>query len=100
MMPVADYLIRMRDGTIKQFNPFTGTEVWTVPGRGHRPLGEDNHAGAPLDPATAHRSIPPGTASTAPSAKAGCSRRRRRKPVSYALPPAGKRSRGCRPKRP
>ena len=51
MMPVADYLIRMRDGTIKQFNPFTGTEVWTVPGRGHRPLGEDNHAGAPLDPA-------------------------------------------------
>lgn len=50
-MPVADYLIRMNDGTIKQVNPFTGTEVWTVPGRGHRPLGEDSHAGAPLDPA-------------------------------------------------
>ena len=32
--PVADYLTRMRDGTIKQVNPFTGTEVWTVPGRG------------------------------------------------------------------
>ena len=51
MMPVADYLIRMRDGTIKQINPFTGTEVWTVPGRGHRPLGNDAKPGAPLDPA-------------------------------------------------
>lgn len=28
----------MADGTIKQVNPFTGTEVWTVPGRGNRPL--------------------------------------------------------------
>ncbi len=28
----------MLDGTIKQINPFTGTEVWTVPGRGLRPL--------------------------------------------------------------
>ncbi|RPI18966.1 MAG: DUF4921 family protein [Ignavibacteriae bacterium] len=27
----------MPDGTIKQLNPFTGTEVWTVPGRGNRP---------------------------------------------------------------
>jgi galactose-1-phosphate uridylyltransferase len=51
LMPVADYLIRMRDGTIKQVNPFTGTEVWTVPGRGHRPLGDDAKPGAPLDPA-------------------------------------------------
>ncbi len=33
------YLTRMRDGTVKQLNPFTGTEVWTVPGRGNRPLG-------------------------------------------------------------
>jgi galactose-1-phosphate uridylyltransferase len=53
MMPGADYLIRMRDGTIKQINPFTGTEVWTVPGRGHRPLGNDSTSGAPLDPAKA-----------------------------------------------
>lgn len=53
MMPVADYLIRMRDGTIKQVNPFTGTEVWTVPGRGHRPLGDDAKTGAALDPAKA-----------------------------------------------
>ncbi len=28
----------MPDGTIKQINPFTGTEVWAVPGRGHRPM--------------------------------------------------------------
>ncbi|MBR5950216.1 MAG: DUF4921 family protein [Actinomycetaceae bacterium] len=32
------YIIRMADGTIKQFNPFSGTEVWTVPGRANRPL--------------------------------------------------------------
>jgi len=28
----------MPDGTIKQINPFTGAEVWAVPGRGHRPM--------------------------------------------------------------
>lgn len=28
----------MADGTIKQVNPFSGTQVWTVPGRGNRPL--------------------------------------------------------------
>ena len=28
----------MPDGTIKQVNPFTGTEVWTVPGRGKKPI--------------------------------------------------------------
>jgi galactose-1-phosphate uridylyltransferase len=28
----------MPDGTVKQINPFTGTEVWAVPGRGSRPL--------------------------------------------------------------
>ena len=28
----------MRDGPVKQVNPFSGTEVWTVPGRGNRPL--------------------------------------------------------------
>jgi galactose-1-phosphate uridylyltransferase len=43
--------MRMADGTIKQINPFTGTEVWTVPGRGHRPLGDDARPGEPLDPA-------------------------------------------------
>ncbi|MBP3947425.1 DUF4921 family protein [Corynebacterium sp. Marseille-P3884] len=33
-----DPLQRMADGTLKQLNPFTGTQVWTVPGRGNRPL--------------------------------------------------------------
>ncbi len=28
----------MHDGTLKQINPFTGTEVWTVPGRGDKPV--------------------------------------------------------------
>lgn len=31
-------LTRMDDGTVKQISPFTGTEVWTVPGRGNRPI--------------------------------------------------------------
>ena len=30
----------MADGTLKQINPFSGTEVWTVPGRAHRPFDE------------------------------------------------------------
>lgn len=34
-----EYISELRDGTVKQLNPFTGTEVWTVPGRGNRPLG-------------------------------------------------------------
>jgi galactose-1-phosphate uridylyltransferase len=28
----------MADGTVKQINPFTGTEVWAVPGRGFKPI--------------------------------------------------------------
>ncbi len=31
-------IVRMADGTVKQTNLLTGTEVWTVPGRGDRPL--------------------------------------------------------------
>lgn len=31
-------IIRMADGTIKQRNVLTGTEVWTVPGRSNRPI--------------------------------------------------------------
>ncbi|HOW63228.1 MAG TPA: DUF4921 family protein, partial [Candidatus Contendobacter sp.] len=50
-IPESSYLMRMADGTIKQVNPFTGTEVWTVPGRGNRPLGVSTHAPVPLDPA-------------------------------------------------
>lgn len=29
---------KMPDGTTKQLNPFTGTEVWSVPGRGNKPI--------------------------------------------------------------
>lgn len=42
LIPQSNYLMRMADGTIKQVNPFTGTEVWTVPGRANRPLGNSN----------------------------------------------------------
>ncbi len=31
-------IVRLPDGTVKQKNLLTGTEVWTVPGRSHRPL--------------------------------------------------------------
>ena len=31
-------LVRLPDGTVKQVSPLTGTVVWTVPGRGRRPL--------------------------------------------------------------
>ena len=51
IIPESNYLMRMADGTIKQVNPFTGTEVWTVPGRGNRPLGVSVLDPAPLDPA-------------------------------------------------
>ncbi|PVU81981.1 DUF4921 domain-containing protein [Cellulomonas sp. WB94] len=33
-----DPLVRLPDGTVKQVSPLTGTVVWTVPGRAHRPL--------------------------------------------------------------
>ena len=51
LIPESNYLMRMADGTIKQVNPFTGTEVWTVPGRGNRPLGVKPPNPARLDPA-------------------------------------------------
>lgn len=35
---VAEPIQILSDGTIKQVNPFSGTQVWTVPGRGHRPF--------------------------------------------------------------
>ncbi|MBK8176914.1 MAG: DUF4921 family protein [Rhodospirillales bacterium] len=50
-MPSTNFLMRMPDGTVKQMNPFTGTEVWTVPGRGHRPLGNHLRSGVSIDPA-------------------------------------------------
>jgi galactose-1-phosphate uridylyltransferase len=47
--PRDGYLVRMADGTVKQLNPFTGTVVWTVPGRGVRPLGGALRPGRPID---------------------------------------------------
>ncbi|MBK7720913.1 MAG: DUF4921 family protein [Austwickia sp.] len=47
--PMAEPLRRMPDGTVKQINPFSGTEVWTVPGRGNRPLSAASAVRAPLD---------------------------------------------------
>ena len=44
-------LVRMPDSTIKQRNLLTGTEVWTVPGRGHRPLTVPHTDPRPLNPA-------------------------------------------------
>ena len=46
-----EFLSQMADGTLKQINPFSGVEVWTVPGRGHRPLGIHTDEPRPLDPA-------------------------------------------------
>ena len=38
MTTTPEPLLRLPDGTVKQISPLTGTTVWTVPGRGHRPL--------------------------------------------------------------
>lgn len=40
----------MADGTIKQVNPLNGTQVWTVPGRGHRPLSVESPTPKPVAP--------------------------------------------------
>ena len=48
-----EYLSTMADGTVKQVGPLTGTEVWTVPGRGNRPLGIHHPDPSPID--DAHR---------------------------------------------
>ena len=44
-------LSRLPDGTIKQVNPFTGTQVWTVPGRANRPFGSGHGTRHRLDTA-------------------------------------------------
>jgi galactose-1-phosphate uridylyltransferase len=47
---VIEPLTRLPDGTIKQVNPLTGTTVWTLSGRGARPLGRAKGPARPLDP--------------------------------------------------
>ncbi len=49
--PDPGYMTVLKDGTVKQINPVTGTRVWTVPGRGNRPLGVPTAAPRALDPA-------------------------------------------------
>ena len=43
-------IVRMADGTVKQTNLLSGTEVWTVPGRGDRPLPSALPDPEPIDP--------------------------------------------------
>lgn len=38
------YYSVMHDGTVKQINPFTGTEVWSVPERGRKPIAPTEHS--------------------------------------------------------
>lgn len=45
----AGLIERMADGTVKQTNPFTGAQVWTVTGRGNRPLVADRPAALPIE---------------------------------------------------
>lgn len=44
-------LTTMADGTIKQIHPYNQTEVWTVPGRGNRPLTHPDPDARKLTPA-------------------------------------------------
>ncbi|MDY5152525.1 Galactose-1-phosphate uridylyltransferase [Actinobaculum suis] len=45
---IAAPISKLPDGTIKQRNPFSGTQVWTVPGRADRPLRLDAVESGPL----------------------------------------------------
>lgn len=45
----ADAITRMADGTVKQTNLLSGTEVWTVPGRASRPLPSSFTSDEPID---------------------------------------------------
>ena len=42
-------LVRLPDGTVKQVNPLSGTQVWTVPGRADRPLPSLAGGDRPID---------------------------------------------------
>ncbi|HSN43480.1 MAG TPA: DUF4921 family protein [Propionibacteriaceae bacterium] len=46
----ADWIRHLPDGTVKSMNPFTGVEVWTVSGRGNRPLGTSEREPTALMP--------------------------------------------------
>ena len=44
-------IVKMADGTVKQTNLLSGTEVWTVPGRANRPLPSALPEAKPIDKA-------------------------------------------------
>lgn len=48
-------LTRLPDGTVKQVGPLTGTRVWTVPGRAHRPIAAPRPEPRLLEPGEEHR---------------------------------------------
>ncbi|MDR0483517.1 MAG: DUF4921 family protein [Cellulomonadaceae bacterium] len=50
-MPPSGFLVELKDGTFKQRNPFTGTQVWTIPGRADRPIAMSKAAPVALNPA-------------------------------------------------
>jgi galactose-1-phosphate uridylyltransferase len=52
---VPEPLVRLPDGTVKQVSPLTGTVVWTVPSRAHRPLSEPPESRRPVDASDAER---------------------------------------------
>lgn len=56
MTTTPEPLLRLPDGTVKQISPLTGTTVWTVPGRGHRPLPGAPARRVEVDPAS-HESL-------------------------------------------
>ncbi len=53
-----EFITQLKDGTVKQLNPFSGTEVWTVAGRGNRPMGVTLPDPVPLDPDEAWPVLP------------------------------------------
>ena len=58
METMAQPLARLSDGTVIQIGPLTGTQVWTIPGRSHRPLPRVIQPGHELEPGEAHRLCP------------------------------------------
>lgn len=56
--PMAHPLVRLADGTVLQVGPLTGTHVWTIPGRSHRPLHAPRTASTPLQEPERYRLCP------------------------------------------
>ena len=48
-------LVVLPDGTVKQISPLTGTVVWTIPGRAHRPFDRVSLDRRPVDPTATGR---------------------------------------------